>query len=51
MLTSPAWPWRPPFTVDLLFELPDNGFRYEVVEGALIASQWSSPGTALPAAG
>ncbi|MGH3750910.1 MAG: hypothetical protein ACRDT8_26345, partial [Micromonosporaceae bacterium] len=27
---SPEFPWRPPFTVDLLFELPDTGLRYEV---------------------
>lgn len=30
-----AWP-RPPFTVDTLFELPDTGLRYEVLEGALV---------------
>lgn len=30
-----GWP-RPPFTVDTLFELPDTGLRYEVLEGALV---------------
>lgn len=30
------WVPRPPFTVDTLFELPDTGLRYEVLEGALV---------------
>ncbi|SDY76604.1 Endonuclease, Uma2 family (restriction endonuclease fold) [Micromonospora pattaloongensis] len=30
-----SWP-RPPFTVDTLFELPDTGLRYEVLDGALV---------------
>jgi Uma2 family endonuclease len=33
-----AFPWRPPFTVDLLFELPDTGLRYEVLGGSLVVS-------------
>ncbi|WP_249713949.1 Uma2 family endonuclease [Rhizomonospora bruguierae] len=32
---SHVWP-KPPFTVDTLFELPDTGLRYEVLEGALV---------------
>lgn len=37
--TEPAagsWVPRPPFTVDTLFELPDTGLRYEVLEGVLV---------------
>lgn len=36
--TEPAAHWapQPPFTVDTLFELPDIGLRYEVLEGALV---------------
>jgi Uma2 family endonuclease len=32
------FPWRPPFTVDLLFELPPNELRYQVLEGALVVA-------------
>jgi Uma2 family endonuclease len=38
-----AFPWRPPFTVDLLFELPDTGLRYEVLGGSLVVSPQPSP--------
>lgn len=40
---SPEFPWRPPFTVDLLFELPDTGLRYEVLEGALVVTPAPEP--------
>jgi Uma2 family endonuclease len=33
-----SFPWRPPFTVDTLFELPDTGLRFEVLGGSLIVS-------------
>jgi Uma2 family endonuclease len=38
-----GFPWRPPFTVDLLFELPDNGLRYEVLGGSLVVSPQPTP--------
>jgi hypothetical protein len=31
----PMFAPRSPFTVDLLFELPDSDLRYEVLEGQL----------------
>jgi Uma2 family endonuclease len=37
------FPWQPPFTVDLLFELPDNGLRYEVLGGSLVVSPQPTP--------
>lgn len=37
------FPWRPPFTVDLLFELPDSDVRYEVLEGQLVVSPAPEP--------
>lgn len=40
---TPEFPWRPPFTVDLLFELPDTGLRYEVLEGALVVTPAPEP--------
>ncbi|MGH3735771.1 MAG: Uma2 family endonuclease [Micromonosporaceae bacterium] len=40
---TPQFPWRPPFTVDLLFELPDTGLRYEVLEGALVVTPAPTP--------
>ena len=30
--------WRPPYTVDTLFELPETNLRFEVLEGKLIVS-------------
>ena len=42
--SGPEFPWRPPFTVDLLYELPDNGLRYEVLGGSLVVSPQSAPG-------
>jgi Uma2 family endonuclease len=30
--------WRPPYTVDTLFELPETELRFEVLEGSLIVS-------------
>src|SRR5262249_43827461 len=38
-----GFPWQPPFTVDLLFELPDNGLRYEVLGGSLVVSPQPTP--------
>ena len=38
-----AFPWRPPFTVDLLFELPDSELRFEVLEGQLVVSPAPTP--------
>ncbi len=40
---SVTFPWRPPFTVDTLFELPDNGLRYEVLGGSLVVSPAPAP--------
>jgi Uma2 family endonuclease len=37
------FPWQPPFTVDLLFELPDNGLRYEVLGSSLVVSPQPTP--------
>jgi Uma2 family endonuclease len=37
------FPWRPPFTVDTLFELPPNELRYQVLEGALVVSPAPEP--------
>src|SRR5689334_16946719 len=40
--TQPVAPWaetvpgHPPVTVDVLVTLPDDGYRYEVVEGTLV---------------
>ena len=39
---QPGWP-RPPFTVDTLFTLPDNGLRYQVLEGELVVSSAAEP--------
>lgn len=39
---SHVWP-KPPFTVDTLFELPETGLRYEVLEGALVVVPPPSP--------
>jgi hypothetical protein len=30
-MTDKGFPWQPPYTVDVLFELPSDGLRYEVV--------------------
>jgi len=40
---------QPPYTVDLLFELPDNGLRYEVLGGSLVVSPQPTPVHNLPA--
>jgi Uma2 family endonuclease len=38
------FPWRPPYTVDTLFELPTaDGLRYEVLGGSLVVSPAPSP--------
>lgn len=45
-MSEPAvitWPHRPPFTVDDLFELPDDGNRYEVLGGQLLVSPRPTP--------
>ena len=34
---------RPPFTVDLLFELPPSELRYQVLEGALVVAPAPEP--------
>jgi Uma2 family endonuclease len=36
-------PWSPPYTVDTLFELPETGLRFEVLEGQLIVSPAPTP--------
>jgi len=36
-------PWRPPYTVDTLFELPETDLRFEVLEGKLIVSPAPTP--------
>jgi len=41
--TAPALTLRPPFTVDLLFEVPDSDVRYEVLEGQLVVSAAPEP--------
>jgi Uma2 family endonuclease len=43
------FPWRPPFTVDLLFELPPNELRYQVLEGALVVAPAPEPRHSLAA--
>lgn len=37
------FPWRPPFTVDLLFELPNDDLRFEVLEGSLVVTPAAEP--------
>lgn len=37
--STPGSPWRPPYTADTLFELPDADVRFEVLDGRL----WISP--------
>lgn len=39
----PRFPLRPPFTVDSLFELPDDGLRYQVLDGELIVAPPAEP--------
>jgi Uma2 family endonuclease len=36
-------PHRPPYTVDDLFEMPDDGNRYEVLGGSLVVSPSPAP--------
>jgi Uma2 family endonuclease len=36
-------PHRPPYTVDDLYEMPDDGNRYEVLGGQLLVSPWPTP--------
>ncbi|OLB73687.1 MAG: hypothetical protein AUI14_25515 [Actinobacteria bacterium 13_2_20CM_2_71_6] len=36
-------PWRLPYTVDTLFELPETDLRFEVLEGKLIVSPPPTP--------
>jgi Uma2 family endonuclease len=38
-----VFPWKPPFTVDLLFELPPGELRYQVLEGALVVAPAPEP--------
>jgi Uma2 family endonuclease len=38
-----AVPHRPPYTVDDLFEMPDDGNRYEVLGGSLVVSPAPAP--------
>jgi Uma2 family endonuclease len=37
------FPLRPPFTVDSLFELPDDGLHYQVLDGELIVAPPAEP--------
>lgn len=37
------FPWQPPYTVDVLFELPSDGLRYEVLGGSLVVSPSPTP--------
>lgn len=41
--TPRGLPWRPPFTVDLLFDLPESELRHEVLEGQLVVSPAPEP--------
>jgi Uma2 family endonuclease len=44
-MPDPRFPWRPPFTVDTLFELPTaDGLRYEVLGSSLVVSPAPTPG-------
>jgi Uma2 family endonuclease len=38
-----VWGIKPPYTVDDLFELPDDGNRYEVLGGSLVVSAAPAP--------
>jgi Uma2 family endonuclease len=37
------FPWRPPFTVDLLFELASDDLRFEVLGGSLVVTPAAEP--------
>jgi hypothetical protein len=43
-MTDKGFPWQPPYTVDVLFELPSDGLRYEVLGGSLVVSPAPAPG-------
>lgn len=42
-MAMPIEAFRPPFTVDLLFDLPESDLRFEVLEGQLVVSAAPQP--------